>query len=136
MIRYAGNFFSSFLYRAPAQSCVVAACDDELNVNVVLPPLCCSALPVGDFLVLGNDSSVDFLVPQFLGAALATPACRNELLALTQGTFSYLHVSQRLMVNIFEGSGKLPYCGGMCTSTQVIQMNLFLTSPCAPFCPQ
>jgi hypothetical protein len=116
---------------------VVPACDDELNVNVVLPPLCCSALPVGDFLVLTNDSSVDLLVPQFLGAALAAPACRDQLLAMTQNTFSYLQATQRLLVNVFEGTGgKLPYCNDTCTAQSVTQMNLFLTSPCAPFCPQ
>jgi hypothetical protein len=117
-------------------SCVVASCDEELNVNVVLPPLCCLSLPVGDFLVVSNDSSYEFLVPQFLGAALAAPACRSELLTMTQSSFSNLQASQRLQVNVFEGSGgKLPYCNDTCTTLSLTQMNLFLTTACAPFCP-
>lgn len=101
----AGNFFSSALYQAPLPSCIVAACDDELNVNMVLPPLCCSALPWGPFVSVANQT-VDFLVPQFLAAALALPSCRDQLLQLTQQTFSYLQTTQQqLSVHVYHGSG-------------------------------
>jgi hypothetical protein len=102
----AGNFFSSALYRAPLPVCVVAACDDELNVNLVLPPLCCASLPWGPFVVVANNT-VDLLVPQFLSAALADPACRADLFAKTQNTFSYLQTTtQKVSVNVYEQSGE------------------------------
>ncbi len=118
-------------------SCVVAACDDELNVNVVLPPLCCSALPFGPFVKSeSNGTVIDFLVPQFLSAALASPVCRDELLAMTQTAFGNLEATQRLVVTVYEGAGgRLPYCNNTCTATQLTQINIFLATSCAPFCP-
>jgi hypothetical protein len=132
---FAGNFFFSSLYNAPLPSCVVPACDEDLNVNIMLPPLCCSSLPFGPFVSIVNNS-VDFLVPEFLGAALADPACRNDLFAKTQNTFSYLQVAQqRVSVSIFQGSGKIPYCENQCLPDNTVQINLFLNSMCAPACP-
>ncbi len=129
-------------------------------MNMVLPPLCCSALPWGPFVSIVNET-VDFLVPQFLAAALASPSCRDDLLARTQNSFSYLQATQqRVSVHVYEGSGeetnrkkrrqtekkknfflqkskkgKISYCPDSCLPDGVIQINLFLTSACLPYCP-
>ncbi len=87
-----GNFLRAVSY-APnaAPACIVPACQDESNINFVLPPLCCNLLATGPFLSFDYvTTAVNFSVPQFLAAALATPACRGDVFARTQASFAGL----------------------------------------------
>jgi hypothetical protein len=63
-----GNFLSAYHW-SPGQvpACLVPACDEEHNVNFVLPPLCCSLLPTGPFLSYDAPTAqLNFSVPAFL----------------------------------------------------------------------
>lgn len=87
-----GNFFRSFRYAAgTSPSCLIPACNEEQNVNFVLPPLCCNLLPTGAFLNYDPiTTQVNFSVPEFIGAALAPPTCRGTLFQDTQTSFAFL----------------------------------------------
>lgn len=132
-----GDFFTSWLFPVSATpSCITAACEDELNVNFVLPELCCTMLPFGSFITYANDT-LDFLMPPFLAAALAEPQCRDELLADTQRTWSWLQADQRLRVNVFPGvAAKLPYCNDTCLPEGITQINVYIPHTCPGLCPQ
>ena len=131
---FTGDFFSAWLYPAPP-ACVTASCDEELNVNFVLPELCCSMLPFGDFISFANET-LDFFMPQFLSAALSEPACSFKLLSDTQRAYANLESTQKLRVNVFTSSAsKLPYCNDTCQQSGMTQINLYLPSPCPGYCP-
>jgi hypothetical protein len=87
-----GDFLTAYRWgpgQAPA--CLVPACDEEHNVNFVLPALCCSLLPTGPFLSYDSATAqLNFSVPAFLTAALAPPQCQGNVLALTQQSFAFL----------------------------------------------
>lgn len=104
-------------------------------MNFVLPELCCSMLPFGDFIHFANET-LDFLMPQFLAAALSKPACSMELLNKTQRTFSWLEGQQKLRINVFPSrSSKLPYCNDTCLPLGLTQINIYIPSPCPGYCP-
>lgn len=131
-----GNFFTSFVYSTPLPSCITPACRDELNVNFVIPKMCCEMLPVGEFISYQNET-VDFLVPQFLSSALSLPVCRQSLLQMTENTFSFLQADQKMVVNVFENMNqKIPYCNATCLDLDVTQINLYITESCPNYCPQ
>ena len=136
LFSFLGNFFTSWVYESPPV-CVTPACQDELNVNFVIPKLCCSMLPFGEFISYANET-VDFLMPQFLAVALAVPVCRQELVALTQNTWSWLQATQQLRVNVFEnvGAAKLPYCNETCLTGGTTQINLYISEACVNYCPR
>lgn len=87
-----GNFLRAVRYSpSQAPSCIVPACNDESNINFVLPPLCCNLLARGPFVSFDYvTTAVNFSVPQFLAAALATPVCRGDVFARTQAAFAGL----------------------------------------------
>jgi len=85
-----GDFFVGDLYPSnEIPECLVPACNDELNVNFVVPPLCIESLPYGPFLNV-NGPQVNFSVPHYLRAALTSNGDRGDVFSLTEGAYNNL----------------------------------------------